>query len=100
MVLTAEEIIGYVERKGLAAAAREVDVVTTATFGADVLLGLLPELRPREAAHPDDRGVDRRRGGLLRHRGRGRVPGRHAAAAGTTRPTWTTRASSATAAGT
>jgi L-aspartate semialdehyde sulfurtransferase len=33
VVLTAEEIIGYVEKKGLAAAAREVDVVTTATFG-------------------------------------------------------------------
>ena len=34
VVMTAEEIIGYVERKGLAEAAREVDVVTTATFGA------------------------------------------------------------------
>jgi len=33
VVMTAEEIIGYVERKGLEAAAREVDVVTTATFG-------------------------------------------------------------------
>jgi uncharacterized protein (DUF39 family) len=33
VVMTAEEIIGYVERKGLAAAAAEVDVVTTATFG-------------------------------------------------------------------
>lgn len=33
VVLTAEEIIGYVDRKGLEAAAREVDVVTTATFG-------------------------------------------------------------------
>jgi uncharacterized protein (DUF39 family) len=33
VVLTAEEIIDYVDRKGLAAAAREVDVVTTATFG-------------------------------------------------------------------
>ena len=33
VVMTAEEIIGYVERKGLAEAAREVDVVTTATFG-------------------------------------------------------------------
>ena len=33
VVLTAEEIIGYVEKKGLSAAAREVDVVTTATFG-------------------------------------------------------------------
>jgi len=33
VVLTAEEIIGYVEKKGLEAAAREVDVVTTATFG-------------------------------------------------------------------
>jgi uncharacterized protein (DUF39 family) len=33
VVLTAEEIIDYVERKGLEEAAREVDVVTTATFG-------------------------------------------------------------------
>jgi uncharacterized protein (DUF39 family) len=33
VVLTADEIIDYVEKKGLAAAAKEVDVVTTATFG-------------------------------------------------------------------
>jgi uncharacterized protein (DUF39 family) len=33
VVLTADEIIDYVDRKGLAAAAKEVDVVTTATFG-------------------------------------------------------------------
>jgi uncharacterized protein (DUF39 family) len=33
VVLTAEEIIEYVDRKGLEEAAREVDVVTTATFG-------------------------------------------------------------------
>ncbi len=33
VVMTAEEIIGYVEKKGLEEAAREVDVVTTATFG-------------------------------------------------------------------
>ena len=33
VVLTAEEVIGYVEKKGLEQAAREVDVVTTATFG-------------------------------------------------------------------
>lgn len=33
VVLTAEEIIDYVDRKGLDAAAEEVDVVTTATFG-------------------------------------------------------------------
>jgi uncharacterized protein (DUF39 family) len=33
VVLTAEEIIGYVEKKGLEAAAKDVDVVTTATFG-------------------------------------------------------------------
>ncbi len=33
VVLTAEEEIDYVERKGVAAAAQEVDVVTTATFG-------------------------------------------------------------------
>jgi len=34
VVLTAEEIIDYVERKGVEQTAREVDVVTTATFGA------------------------------------------------------------------
>ncbi len=33
VVLTADEIMDYVDKKGLAAAAREVDVVTTATFG-------------------------------------------------------------------
>jgi len=33
VVLTAEEIIDYVDKKGLDAAAKEVDVVTTATFG-------------------------------------------------------------------
>jgi hypothetical protein len=33
VVLTAEEIIGYVEKKGLATAAREVDVVTIDIFG-------------------------------------------------------------------
>jgi len=33
VVLTAEEIIDYVDKKGLDGAAEEVDVVTTATFG-------------------------------------------------------------------
>ena len=33
VVLTAEEIIDYVEEKGLEQAAKDVDVVTTATFG-------------------------------------------------------------------
>ncbi len=33
VVLTADEIMDYVDKKGVAAAAREVDVVTTATFG-------------------------------------------------------------------
>jgi uncharacterized protein (DUF39 family) len=33
VVLTADEIMDYVDRKGVAAAAEEVDVVTTATFG-------------------------------------------------------------------
>lgn len=33
VVLTAEETIDYVDKKGLEAAAKEVDVVTTATFG-------------------------------------------------------------------
>ncbi|NLF19384.1 MAG: hypothetical protein GX595_19320 [Lentisphaerae bacterium] len=34
VVLTADEIIDYVDRRGLDRAAEEVDVVTTATFGA------------------------------------------------------------------
>ena len=33
VVLTADEIIDYVDKKGIEAAAEEVDVVTTATFG-------------------------------------------------------------------
>ena len=33
VVLTAEEVIGLVEEKGASAAAAEVDVVTTGTFG-------------------------------------------------------------------
>ncbi len=33
VVLTADEVIDYVDRKGLDAAAKEIDVVTTATFG-------------------------------------------------------------------
>ena len=33
VVLTADEIIDYADKKGLATAAKEVDVVTTATFG-------------------------------------------------------------------
>ncbi len=33
VVLTAEEVIDYVDKRGLEAVAREVDVVTTATFG-------------------------------------------------------------------
>lgn len=33
VVLTAEEIIDYVDKKGVESAAKEVDVVTTATFG-------------------------------------------------------------------
>ena len=34
VVLTADEIIDYVDKKGIEAATKEVDVVTTATFGA------------------------------------------------------------------
>jgi len=33
VVVTAEEIIGFVEEKGVKKAAEEVDVVTTGTFG-------------------------------------------------------------------
>ena len=34
IVMTAEEFINYVERRGLEKAAKEVDIVTTGTFGA------------------------------------------------------------------
>lgn len=33
VIVTAEEIIGIVEEKGVEQAAKEVDVVTTGTFG-------------------------------------------------------------------
>ncbi len=33
VVVTAEEVIKVVEEKGIKAAAREIDVVTTGTFG-------------------------------------------------------------------
>lgn len=56
VVLTAEEIIGYVEKKGLEQAAKEVDVVTTATFGPMCSSGCflnfghaLPRMRITEA---------------------------------------------------
>jgi len=56
VVLTAEEIIDYVEQKGEEAAAREVDVVTTATFGPMCSSGCMlnfghakPKLRMSEA---------------------------------------------------
>jgi uncharacterized protein (DUF39 family) len=40
VVVTAEEIIGLVEEKGTEEAAREVDVVTTGTFGPMCSSGL------------------------------------------------------------
>src|SRR4030042_588125 len=56
VVLTAEEIIDYVDEKGLEAAAEEVDVVTTATFGPMCSSGCFlnfghskPKLRMSEA---------------------------------------------------
>lgn len=56
VVLTADEIMDYVDRKGLAAAAEEVDVVTTATFGAMCSSGCVlnfghakPKIRMSEA---------------------------------------------------
>jgi len=56
VVLTAEEIIDYVEKKGIAQAARDVDVVTTATFGPMCSSGCflnfghsLPRMRITEA---------------------------------------------------
>jgi uncharacterized protein (DUF39 family) len=56
VVMTAEEIIDYVDRKGLEQAARDVDVVTTATFGPMCSSGCflnfghaLPRIRITEA---------------------------------------------------
>jgi len=56
VVLTADEIIDYVDKKGLAAAAKEVDVVTTATFGPMCSSGCMlnfghskPKIRMSEA---------------------------------------------------
>ena len=34
VVMTAEEVLGLIESKGIEKAAKEVDVVTTGTFGA------------------------------------------------------------------
>jgi uncharacterized protein (DUF39 family) len=50
VVFTAEEIIGIVQEKGLARAAREVDVVTTGTFGPMCSSGIyfnIGHTRPR-----------------------------------------------------
>jgi uncharacterized protein (DUF39 family) len=56
VVLTADEIIDYVDKKGLATAAEEVDVVTTATFGPMCSSGCIlnfghskPKIRMSEA---------------------------------------------------
>ena len=56
VVLTADEIMDYVDRKGLDAAAAEVDVVTTATFGPMCSSGCMlnfghsaPKIRMTEA---------------------------------------------------
>jgi len=56
VVLTADEIMEYVDRKGLSAAAEEVDVVTTATFGPMCSSGCMlnfghskPKIRMSEA---------------------------------------------------
>lgn len=56
VVLTADEITDYVDKKGLAAAAEEVDVVTTATFGPMCSSGCIlsfghskPKIRMSEA---------------------------------------------------
>jgi uncharacterized protein (DUF39 family) len=60
VVLTAEEIIDYVDRKGLTKAAEEVDVVTTATFGPMCSSGCflnfghsIPRIRITEAGIDD-----------------------------------------------
>ena len=97
VVLTADEIIDYVDKKGLDAAAEEVDVVTTATFGPMCSSGCFlnfghtrPRTRMTEAWIDD----------VLAYSGIAAVdllPGRDASCATTTRRTWTTPASSATA---
>lgn len=56
VVVTAEEVIDIVEEKGYAQAAREIDVVTTGTFGPMCSSGVFinfghsnPPLKPRTA---------------------------------------------------
>ena len=82
VVLTAEEIIDYVDRKGLEAAAARGGRGHHRHVRAHVLLRLLPELRAQPAAHAHHRGLARRGAGLLRGGGGGRLPGRHGAAPG------------------
>jgi uncharacterized protein (DUF39 family) len=57
VVLTADEIMDYVDKKGLDAAAEEVDVVTTATFGP-MCFRVLFELWPFQAQDPHVRSMD------------------------------------------
>ena len=81
VVLTAEEIIDYVDRKGLAEAAGGGGRGHHGHLRGHVLVRLLPELRAQHAAHPHHRGLDRRRAGVQRGGRGGRLPGGHPAAA-------------------
>ena len=73
VVVNAEEVIDLVKKKGVARAAREVDVVTTGTFGPMCSSGAyfnLGHSQPRIKAG----------GGLYWHRGRRYLPRRYRAA--------------------
>ena len=82
VVVTAEEMVDIVAEKGVEKAAREVDVVTTGTFGAMCSSGRLPQLRTHQAAHEDAEGLAQRRPGLRRTGRRGRLHRRDGAPGG------------------
>ena len=78
VVVNAEEVIDLVKKKGVARAAREVDVVTTGTFGPMCSSGAyfnLGHSQPRRRP-----GLPQRCPCLYRHRGRGYLPRRYRAA--------------------
>jgi hypothetical protein len=66
VVVTAEEIIDLVRQKGEAAAARQVDVVTTGTFSAMCSSGAFLEFRALQAPHQGLPGMAQQCAGLRR----------------------------------
>ncbi len=57
VVVTADEIVDLVRRKGEVAAARMVDVVTTGTFLPDVFFRSLIKFRSQSPAHQNFPGL-------------------------------------------